>query len=597
MVREETRHHPPLLKSGNQWTKLAEKIKEAGGCKWSLISTYEYDTREANRWAEETGLTNGLVLTRKATVSGQGPHAFRWIEGVPTHAKALLAQGPKGLVIQIGSGNLTAAGLRGRGYRDVVWTEKVDLSSPDIGIVKDLAEWFLKILETGGLQRKVPDFQIWPERLKKILSKLKTRKSSGCGLWHNFRRPIMQEFKGTIGRVKVAWIMTPYLHPTAIQELSPKAKVVLPADEKKRKIQGKKKQFLEVQKQVFTRKENPKEVFTHAKVYLLQGNRPYLAWGSANCTVAGLMKLAGSKLGPRTVNHEVLAWKELTKKEFTRFRQRFEQGVKKVAADVQTTEETEPEALPDEPELLAWGRGDVLEVVLTAGNPPEGPMRLICNGKGVEKVPSNPKNGWNQKLRPKSKSWEQAATNSAEEWEVAWGKLGPVKVVFLAEAETDKDLAYLWGGTRSEAALAGAAQENQKANGDVLQPGTFTAKLDDYENKTRKVANNLLRDLESFGQDLEPIFERLWNERPELGTGLFPQALEGGRLFLCARLLAVLEKRDADPKSYVNLRAVLEREIQSLCQKLPRPERPAFLRKGKGWRDIHAWISPQRKGK
>ena len=597
MVREQTRPHPPLLRSSNQWARLAEKIKEAGGCKWCLISTYEFDTFEANRWAEETGLANGLVLTRKATAGRQGPHAFRWIEGVPIHAKVLLVQGPNGLVIQIGSGNLTAAGLRGRGYRDVVWTEYVDLTSPDIGIVKDLAEWFLEILETGGLERKVPDFQIWPERLRKILSKVKARKRSGSGLWHNFRRPIMQEFKGTIGRVKSAWVMTPYLHPAAIKELSPKAKVVIPANEKERKIQGKKKQFLEVRKQVFTRKEDGDEVFTHAKVYLLKGNRPYLAWGSANCTVAGLGKLGGSRVGPRTANHEVLAWKEITKKEFTRFRKRFEQGIRQVATDVETTEETEPEELPDEPELLAWGRGNVLEVVLAAGNPPAGPIRLICNGGTVEKISSNPKNGWSQKLRPKCKGWEQAAANGAEEWEAAWGKSGPVKVVFLAEGEPEKDLAYLWGGKRGEEAVPAAAPDSRKSNSDVFQPGNFTARLDDYENKTRKVANNLLRDLGSFGQDLEPIFERLWKERPELGTRLLSQALEGGRLFLCARLLAVLEQKGADPKAYVNLRSALGQEIQTLCQKLPRPERSAFLKKGRGWRDIHAWTSPGKKVK
>lgn len=163
MVREQTRPHPPLLRSSNQWARLAEKIKEAGGCKWCLISTYEFDTFEANRWAEETGLANGLVLTRKATAGRLGPHAFRWIEGVPMHAKVLLVQGPKGLVIQIGSGNLTAAGLRGRGYRDVVWTEYVDPTSPDIGIVKDMAEWFLEILETRAYSEKYRIFRSGPK--------------------------------------------------------------------------------------------------------------------------------------------------------------------------------------------------------------------------------------------------------------------------------------------------------------------------------------------------------------------------------------------------------------------------------------------------
>ena len=111
---------------------------------------------------------------------------------------------------------------------------------------------------------------------------------------------------------------------------------------------------------------------------------------------------------------------------------------------------------------------------------------------------------------------------------------------------------------------------------------------------TRKVANNLLKDMDSFGNDLEPVFERLWKERPELGTGLSGQALDGGRLFLCARLLAVLEKKGADPEAYAKLRSGLESEIRKLCQKLPRTERSAFLKKGQGWRHIHAWISPRR---
>ena len=594
MVREEKRPHPPLLKGGNQWAKIADKIREAGGCKWCLISTYEYDTFEANRWAEETGLTNGLVLTRKANEGGQGPHAFRWIEGMPIHAKALLAQGPNGLVVQIGSGNLTAAGLRGRGYRDIIWTEKIDSSSPDTGVVKDLVEWFLAILKKGGLQRKNPDHEIWVGRLEKIVTKVKTRKRAVSGIWHNLERPLLQELKETIGGIKGAWVMTPYLHPAVIKQLPKKTKVVVPLDEKERKIQGKKKEVSAVRKQIFTRKEDTGEVFTHAKIYLLLGRRSVIAWGSANCTVAGLLRRGESRLGPRIANHEILAWKEIPKKEFSSFRQRFETGLRKIEADIQTSEESELEQPPDEPELLAWGRGGVLEAILTAGKPPAVPIRLYCNGKVVEKLTPDPRKGWSQKLRPKHKAWGQAATNHAEEWEAAWGKSGPVRVVFLAESEADKDLAYLWGGARSIDVATAGALDFQKSTSGELQPGNFTASLDDYENRTRKVANNLLRDMDSFGNDLEPVFERLWKERPELGTGLSDQALDGGRLFLCARLLAVLEKKGANPEAYAKLRLGLEREIKVLCQKLPRPERSAFLKKGKAWRHIHAWISPRR---
>ena len=134
----------------------------------------------------------------------------------------------------------------------------------------------------------------------------------------------------------------------------------------------------------------------------------------------------------------------------------------------------------------------------------------------------------------------------------------------------------------------------QKSTSGELQLGNFTARLDDYENRTRKVADNLRRDMDSFGNDLEPLFARLWKERPDLEMDLSGQALDGGRLFLCARLLAVLETKGANPEAYVNLRSVLESEIKKLCQKLPRPERSAFLKKGQGWRHIHAWISPKR---
>ena len=111
------------------------------------------------------------------------------------------------------------------------------------------------------------------------------------------------------------------------------------------------------------------------------------------------------------------------------------------------------------------------------------------------------------------------------------------------------------------------------------------------------MANNLSEDITSFGHELEPIFGRLWKEKPELGASLPSVAIEGARLFLCARLLAILEKDGADQKAYAELRSLLNREIQSLCQQLPWSERTAFLKKGKGWRDIHAWTSSKRKNR
>jgi len=202
---------------------------------------------------------------------------------------------------------------------------------------------------------------------------------------------------------------------------------------------------------------------------------------------------------------------------------------------------------------------------------------------------------WNQQLRPKDTAWGQASTNSAEEWEVAWGKFGPVKVIFLTEGQAEKDLSYLWGGLRNEEPDANNDTTLQKTISSELQTGKFMARLDDYENRSRKVANNLSRDITSFGQELEPIFGRLWKDKPDLGSSLPDLAIEGARLFLCARLLAILEKNAADQKTYAELRSVLNREIQSLCQQLPSTERRAFLKKGKGWRDIHAWTSSKRK--
>jgi len=595
MVRDEARSHPPLLRGGNQWAILASKIKEVGGCSWCLLSTYEYDPSESNRWAEETGLCNGLVLTRNASEGGQGPHAFRWIAGVPTHAKAVLAQGRNGLVLQIGSANQTAAGLRGRGYRDVVWTEKIDRVSEEIGIARDLVEWFLSILQNKVLQRRIPDRLIWIHRLEKILPKLRSGKMQRSGLWHNFRRPLIQELKETTGKLQRARIMTPYLHPGVISQFCDKVSVVLPIDTEQRQIQGTKKEFAKNKRQVFTRRDDQGDIFTHAKVYLLQGRKSYFAWGSANCTMAGLIKKGGTMLGPRIVNHEVLAWKEIARKDAVRLAKLFEQGLKRIGSEIETTKNNELEATVEEPELLAWGQGQVLEVVLTSGIPPVGPIRLIRNCKTVERISTNRKTLWNQQLRPKNPAWGQASTNNAEEWEVAWGKSGPVKVIFLTEGQAEKDLSYLWGGVRNDDSVASETTALMKTSNSELRGGKFTACLDDYENLSRKVANNLSEDITSFGHELEPIFGRLWKEKPELGASLPSVAIEGARLFLCARLLAILEKDGADQKAYAELRSLLNREIQSLCQQLPWSERTAFLKKGKGWRDIHAWTSSKRK--
>ena len=595
MLSVAPRSRPPLLKAVHQWERLKLKIEEAGGCNWCLVSTYEYDPIVANRWAEETGLCNGLVLTRNANEGGQGPHVFRWVAGVPIHAKAVLSQCQNGLVVQIGSANLTKTGLMGRGYRDVVWTEKFDTASPDTGIVRDLVEWFLEVLEKGGLERKIPDFAKWTTRLKKILPKLRSGKLQRSGLWHNFRRPLIQEMKETTGKLRWAWIMTPYVHPAVIKQLPLQTRVVLPANKEERKIQGQKDEFNKIRHQFFTRKDDTGEVFTHAKIYLLQGRRSFFAWGSANCTMAGLMKKGATMFGPRTVSHELLAWKEITKKEATQLRKLMIQGIEKMGPDIQTTKETELESMPEEPELLAWGQGQLLEVVLTAGIPPVGPIRLIRNRRTVERIPTNLKRLWNQQLRPKDPAWGQVSTNNADEWEVAWGKSGPVKVIFLTEAQAEKDLSYLWGGVRSEEPDAGKDTTLEKSSSSELQKGKFMARLDDYENRSRKVANNLSRDITSFSQELEPIFGRLWKEKPDLGASLSDLAIEGARLFLCARLLAILEKDGVDQTTYAELRSVLNRAIQSLCQQLPSPERRAFLKKGKGWRDIHAWTSSKRK--
>jgi len=595
MLSVAPRSRPPLLKAAHQWERLKLKIEEAGGCNWCLVSTYEYDPIVANRWAEETGLCNGLVLTRNANEGVKGPHVFRWIAGVPTHAKAVLSQCQNGLVVQIGSANLTKTGLMGRGYRDVVWTEKFDTASPDTGIVRDLVEWFLEVLEKGGLERKIPDFAKWTTRLKKILPKLRLGKLQRSGLWHNFRRPLVQEMKGTTGKLGWALVMTPYVHSAVIKQLPLQTSVVLPVNKEERKIQGHKDEFNEIRHQFFTRKDDTGEVFTHAKIYLLQGRRSFFAWGSANCTMAGLAKKGGVILGSRRSNHEVLAWKEITRKEATQLRKLFKQGLEKMGTDIQTTKETELEAMAEEPELMAWGQGQFLEVVLTAGIPPVGPIRLIRNRRTVERIPTNLKKLWNQQLRPKNPAWGQASTNNAEEWEVAWDKFGPVKVIFLTEGQAEKDLSYLWGGVRNDDSVASGATALIKTTNSELQAGKFTASLDIYENLSRKVANNLSRDITSFSQELEPLFGRLWKEKPDLGASLPDLAIEGARLFLCARLLAILEKNAADQKTYAELRSVLNREIQSLCQQLPSTERRAFLKKGKGWRDIHAWTSSKRK--
>ena len=525
----------------------------------------------------------------------KGPHVFRWINGVPTHAKAVLSQCQNGLVVQIGSANLTRNGLLGLGFRDVVWAEKFDRASTDTGIVRDLVEWFLEVLEKGGLERKIPDLATWTTRLKKILPKLRSRKLQRSGLWHNFRRPLIQEMKETTGKLRWALIMSPYVHPAVINHLPQKTSVVLPADKEKRKIQGQEHEFNKIRHQFFTRKDDKGEVFNHAKIYLLQGRRFFFAWGSANCTMAGLAKKGGVILRSSKSNHEVLAWKEITRKETTQLRKLFKQGLEKMGPDIQTTKDTEIETMPEEPELMAWGQGQFLEVVLTAGRTPAGPIRLMRNRRTVERIPTNLKRLWNQQLRPKDPAWGQASTNNAEEWEVAWGKSGPVKVIFLTAGQAEKDLSYLWGGVRNEEPDTSKVTTLQKTSSNELQTGKFMARLDDYENLSRKVANNLSRDITSFGHELEPDFCRLWKDKPNLGASLPDLAIEGARLFLCARLLAILEKDGVDETTYAELRSVLNPAIQSLCQQLPSPERRAFLKKGKGWRDIHAWTSSKRK--
>ena len=105
MLSVAPRSRPPLLKAAHQWERLKLKIEEAGGCNWCLVSTYEYDPIVANRWAEETGLCNGLVLTRNANEGGQGPHVFRWVAGVlPYFPLIAIALVVCGLVVSAGRG-------------------------------------------------------------------------------------------------------------------------------------------------------------------------------------------------------------------------------------------------------------------------------------------------------------------------------------------------------------------------------------------------------------------------------------------------------------------------------------------------------------
>jgi hypothetical protein len=535
---------------------LQNAISAIGGARWAVGTTYECDGVLIDSWIEETGLPpetlilvhlqhwNGRRLPKRALVAPAG---------TGMHAKTLLVRGANGLAVQIGSGNLTFAGVGGR-HRDIVWTHTTRSGAGISGLLSHLVKWLRSRIQEMPFRASLR----WTSRLTELAAVLPRARPGEPELLDNSDRPLLDQLRARVGRRTVSSLtaITPYLAPEPLARL-PKARklaIIVPgAPGQRRFIRANGLTPWRDRIHYFVNEGNR---FTHAKIYIF-GFRDggLLAFGSANCTQAGLMSRMASNTGNRS---EVLVLMPLDRRQLTTI----ERGLGSLPLKG-TLEESpeESEGSLQTPTLVAWyyAASQILEVWIS-GRAPAGTATLHeATGKRIASVSLTEADGC-------YRAQIQAISQKDVSRQLRWGPLrGPVCFIEAPEPDAE-DLSTLWGGDTDAGSLGtptGGRRASQETSANPMEsPG---AVLDEYELRSERVCAHLRRQLSAALPEGVDRVLRVWSERPDLGLGPLSEHLAAGmRLFLGHRLLAALRHTTIDIAAIQERIRTLSTEVSRL---------------------------------
>jgi hypothetical protein len=560
---------------------LQNAISAIGGARWAVGTTYECDGVLIDSWIEETNLpSETLLIVHPQHWNGRRlpKRALLAPAGTGMHAKTLLVRGTDGVAVQIGSGNLTFAGVGGR-QRDIVWTHATRSGAGISGLLSRLVKWLTSQIHEMPFRASLR----WTTRLKELAGVLPRARPGEPELLDNSDQPLLDQLRARVGQKILSSVtaITPYLAPEPLARF-PKARklaIIVPgAPGQRRFVRAKGLSPWRDRLRYFAHEGTR---FTHAKIYIF-GYRDsgLLAFGSANCTQAGLMSRVSLNSGNRA---EVLIVMPLDHRQL----QAIERGLGSLPLQG-TLEESpdEPEGAIQMPTLVAWyyAASHTIEVWISGEAPATTATLHEASGKRMGSLSLKKTDGCYRAQVPAS--WAFAPNEVSRQ--LCWGSLrGPVCFIEAPEPD-DSDLSTLWGGDASFGSsgtpTGGKLSSREGAANTLESPG---AVLDEYELRSERVCRHLRHQLfSSLPEGIDRVL-RVWSERPSLGLGPLPETLATGmRIFLGHRLIAALRHSHLDP-------AILRDRIQALrneVSKLRKSYIPAKLRHHlEKWARVARW--------
>lgn len=396
-----------------------------------------------------------LVLARAVTGRGRPgrPRSAIVVPGFDVHGKLVLVRGSNGVVLQIGSPNLTFAGLGGH-YREVVCTFIVDVYSGARRLAFQTCEWLLEGLADSPLG--FPQQARWTDRIRDLSALFGDAQGDSAGgpwLLTNSNRSLSQQIAEFFSP-RTATVLSPYVHPAALQALgATDLTTIVPTDDVRRRLQGSFSDWAAVRRGVRVWRDDKR--FTHAKVYLLRGTRNCVLIGSANCTCTGLVCRAGQAIGGRKAWAELLVCITLSPAAARRIDTAFRSASSPLSLTPADLAEDEIEIECSPPTLLTWADADgALSLGFSGATPSRGDPALRRNGHLVSSLrplvnggpqcvqwrPPGERSGQQAWLG----KWRQAAKSGEPGWEVQWGEL-TADVEFLLAPELQDSVEALWG--------------------------------------------------------------------------------------------------------------------------------------------------------
>lgn len=594
------RTNPGGFPSVDQVDCLRDAIARIGGARWTIAATFTCEMDFAEAWSEAVGPLGDVLVLAERVESPSATNSSRTLVALPCcgiHGKVLVARGPGGTAVQIGSANLTSGGLGG-GARDIVWTQVVTRELGPRALLMDVCSWLSGRLDAARF--RTPYHDEWKDRLSDLRSLLEPEPEPRPAFFSNDAQPLIAALrevsKGPIGPTT---IFSPWVHSEALASMChQRTVVVIPSGNARDQgqLQGDKDWWRKHQSSVRVLAEDD-GVSTHAKIYLLRGGeKSWLFFGSANCTVSGLLRRAGEKVGNQPALAEVLVGIPLTRTEATRLERALRNDLaapKELPEVVECgAEETDGGIL-----LVAWATrlDGTLFLSLAQGiEAPDSDQPVLKRGRETIRYlgPRLEDSGGCLTFRPNAQEWSSAVHASEDGWQVCWGAM-MADVWFIDAAQPHDDVVQLWGGHVREAMGVGLRDPRQSRS-PTSRSGALLARapLDEFEQRSLRVAEALEEDLLSPMPERAGLFRELWRDRSDLGI---PEVREdeirgGARLFLATRMLAILDRHGKTLAApYRSLRDDLTRELPSLVGCFSEGDEEEFLMPNKGWRHPKMW--------